>query len=45
MANKNNKEPVRKVYIRKVMRNKLKKAMGTNKIKNAWHKLRAEGRI
>lgn len=45
MANKNRKEPLRKVYNRKILRSILKHSMGTNKIKQAWHALRAEGRI
>lgn len=35
----------RKVYNRKILRNILKRTLGTNKIRNAWHQLRAEGRI
>lgn len=45
MANKNRKEPIRKVYNRKILRNMLKYSMKTNKIRQAWHALRAEGRI
>lgn len=45
MANKNRKEPVRKVYNRKILRSILKHSMKTNKIRQAWHALRAEGRI
>ena len=45
MANKNKKEPVRRVYNRKILRNILKRSMHTNKIRQAWHALRAEGRI
>lgn len=45
MANKNRKEPVRKVYNRKILRSMLKYSMHTNKIRQAWHALRAEGRI
>ena len=45
MANKNRKEPIRKVYNRKILRNILKHSMHTNKIRQAWHALRAEGRI
>ena len=45
MANKNRKEPRRKIYNRKIMRNILKHSMHTNKIRQAWHVLRAEGRI
>lgn len=46
MANKNRRnEPYRKIYNRKILRNMLKHALKTNKIKNAWHQLRAEGRI
>lgn len=45
MANKNRKEPIRKVYNRKILRSMLKHSMGTNKIKQAWHMLRAERRI
>ena len=33
------------VYCRKILRQMLKKRLGSNKIKGAWHKLRAEGRI
>lgn len=33
------------VYNRKFARNWLKKQMGTNKIKNAWHQLKREGKI
>ena len=33
------------VYCRKILRQMLKKKLGSNKIKGAWHKLRAEGRI
>ena len=45
MANRNRKEPIRGVYNRKLWRSMLKHSMGTNKIKQAWHALRAEGRI
>lgn len=45
MANKNVKEFENKVYNRKILRNMVKKALKTNKIKNAWHQLRAEGRV
>lgn len=33
------------VYCRKILRQMLKKRLGSNKIRGAWHKLRAEGRI
>lgn len=33
------------VYCRKILRNMLKKRLGSNKIRGIWHKLRAEGRI
>ena len=39
MANKNRKEPVRTVYNRKILRNMLKKQVGSNKIQQAWHYL------
>ena len=39
MANKNSKEPVRKVYNRKILRNMLKKNVGSNKIQKSWHYL------
>ena len=45
MANKNRKEPRRAIYNRKILRNMLKKQVGSNKIRQAWHVLRAEGRI
>ncbi len=45
MANKNRKEPIRSVYNRKILRSMLKHSMKTNKIRQAWHALRAEGRI
>lgn len=45
MANKNRKDQVRTVYNRKILRSMLKHSMGTNKIRQAWHALRAEGRI
>lgn len=45
MANKNRTEPIKKVYNRKLLRSILKHSMKTNKIKQAWHALRAEGRI
>lgn len=35
----------RRVYNRKILRNIIKRQLGTNKIRNAWHQLRAEGRI
>lgn len=35
----------RRVYNRKILRNIVKRAVGSNKIRNAWHQLRAEGRI
>lgn len=34
-----------KVYNRKILRSMLKHSMGTNKIKQAWHELRAERRV
>ena len=33
------------VYCRKILRQILKKRLGSNKIRGVWHKLRAEGRI
>ena len=33
------------VYCRKILRQMLKKRLGSNKIRGAWHKLRAERRI
>lgn len=33
------------VYNRKILRSILKYQLKTNKIRNAWHQLRAEGRI
>lgn len=33
------------VYCRKILRNMLKKKIGSNKIRGIWHQLRAEGRI
>lgn len=33
------------VYCRKILRQMLKKKLGSNKIRGAWHRLRAEGRI
>ena len=45
MANKNRKEPRRAIYNRKILRNMLKKQVGSNKIRQAWHALRKEGRI
>lgn len=39
MANKNSKEPIKPVYNRKIMRNMLKKHVGSNKIQQAWHYL------
>lgn len=41
MANKNRQEQPRKVYCRKIMRNRLKKQLGTNKIQQAWHYLQS----
>lgn len=35
----------KRVYCRKILRQMLKKRLGSNKIRGAWHKLRAEGRI
>lgn len=35
----------RRVYNRKILRNMVKRAVGSNKIRNAWHQLRAEGRV
>lgn len=34
---------VTKVYNRKIMRNKLKKIVGNNKIQKAWHYLQEHG--
>ena len=45
MANKKVKKFENKVYIRKIIRNILKRESGTNKIKNIWHRLRMEGNI
>ena len=39
MANKNRKEPIRAVYDRKILRNMLKKQVGSNRIQQAWHYL------
>ena len=33
------------VYCRKILRQMLKKKIGSNKIRGIWHQLRAEGRI
>lgn len=33
------------VYCRKILRQILKKRIGSNKIRGVWHQLRAEGRI
>ena len=33
------------VYCRKILRQMLKKKLGSNKIRGAWHRLRAERRI
>lgn len=33
------------VYCRKILRQMLKKKLGSNKIRGAWHRLRAKGRI
>lgn len=33
------------VYCRKILRQMLKKRIGSNKIRGVWHQLRAEGRI
>lgn len=33
------------IYYRKILRNMLKKRIGSNKIRNVWHQLKAEGRI
>ena len=33
------------VYCRKILRQMLKKRLGSNKIRGVWHELRAEGRI
>lgn len=33
------------VYCRKILRQMLKKKIGSNKIRGVWHQLRAEGRI
>ena len=33
------------VYCRKILRQMLKKRLGSNRIRGVWHKLRAEGRI
>lgn len=35
----------RGVYNRKILRSMLKHRLGSNKIRNAWHQLRAEGRV
>lgn len=45
MANKKRKEKIHGVYNRKIMRSILKHSMKTNKIREAWHALRVEGRI
>lgn len=39
MANKKNNEPVKTVYNRRILRNMLKKKVGSNKIQKAWHYL------
>ena len=39
MANKSRKEPRRAIYNRKILRNMLKKQVGSNKIQQAWHYL------
>lgn len=44
MANKNVKE-YRKVYNRKILRTMLKKHIGNNRIRNAWHQMRLGRRI
>lgn len=46
MANKKRRnEPYHKIYDRKILRNIIKRQLKTNKIKTAWHRLRAEGRV
>lgn len=37
MTNKNRKEPIRRVYNRKLMRSILKHQLHSNKIRQAWH--------
>ncbi len=39
------KRTYRRVYNRKILRNIIKHQLKTNKIRNAWHQLRAEGRV
>ena len=39
------KRTYRGVYNRKILRNIIKHQLKTNKIRNAWHQLRAEGRV
>lgn len=39
MINKDDKKPIEKIYNRKILRNKLKKEIGSNKIQQAWHYL------
>ena len=41
MANKKRKDPIYKVYDRKILRNMLKHQIGSNKIGQAWQYLRA----
>lgn len=46
MANKNRRnEPYHRVYNRKILRSIIKHTLKTNKIRNTWHQLRAEGRV
>lgn len=44
MANKNRKEPIRKIYNRKILRSMLKHQMGSNKIRGAWKQIQKERR-
>lgn len=43
MVNKKRKEKIRAVYNRKILRNMLKKEIGSNKIQQAWHYLQKTG--
>ena len=46
MANKNRRnESYHRVYNRKILRNIIKSRLKTNKIRDVWHQLRAEGRV
>lgn len=45
MANKNVKRFDHKVYVRKIIRNIVKRQTRTNKIGKIWHQLKLEGRV